>query len=237
MNIVKRILTFHNMMICVFFIVLLSISFKDSSIYDILGGINSSNKILNIIQIIKWNLCILPPIIISLIFLSEEFGIFRKFTFIRSKNVLQWILVRFGIIVFINYMYILLFFLITYCIGLNKEFEISNIILLFTVFPINIITISMLIETVSVTTNSQKNAIILYFFIEGFAVILGLIYPASSKYIISYWGMLKNQVFILQNRIIHICITSLIMIVIIIIMLIILTQFFKKYSERLNYIK
>ena len=239
MNIVKRVLNLKNIIIYLCFIVLLIISFNNSSIYEILGGIDSSknNNILNVTQIIKWNLCVLPPIIISLLFLSEEFGAFRKFTLIRSKNVKEWVLVRFGIVIFINYIYIFLFFIITYFIGINSELDIRDIILLLIVFPIHTVAISMLIETIAVITNSQKNAIISYFFIEGFTVILGLLYPTISKYLISYWGMLENQVFIFSSRIIHICITNLIMVVTIIIVLNILIQFFKKYSEKLNYIK
>ena len=239
MNIVKRVLNFKNIIIYLCFIVLLIISFNNSSIYEILGGIDSSknNNILNITQIIKWNLCVLPPIIISLLFLSEEFGIFRKFTLIRSKSVKEWVLVRFGIIVMINYIYIFLFFLVTDLIEINKELNIKDSLLLLFVFPIHTITISMIIETIATITNSQKNAMISYFLIEGFTVILGLLYPKISKYMISYWGMLENKIFIYSNRMIHICITNLIMIIITIILLIILIQFFKKYSEKLSFIK
>ena len=64
MNIVKRVLNLKNIIIYLCFIVLLIISFNNSSIYEILGGIDSSknNNILNVTQIIKWNLCVLPPI-------------------------------------------------------------------------------------------------------------------------------------------------------------------------------
>ena len=80
--------------------------FMGFSAQDGVGG-------LDILKTMEWNLCVLPPVSASLLFLMPELGTLSTYTILRSKNIRSWWLMRLAAVVVINYVFFL-FALIEY---------------------------------------------------------------------------------------------------------------------------
>ena len=72
--------------------------FMGFSAQDGVGG-------LDILKTMEWNLCVLPPVSASLLFLMPELGTLSTYTILRSKNIRSWWLMRLAAVVVINYVF------------------------------------------------------------------------------------------------------------------------------------
>lgn len=62
---------------------------------------------LDIMRTMEWNLCVLPPVSASILFLMPELGALSTYTIVRSKNIRRWWLMRLAAVVVINYVFFL----------------------------------------------------------------------------------------------------------------------------------
>lgn len=53
----------------------------------ILGGFSpQESRGMDILGIIRWNLCVLPPVAVSILFMDVEMGVLRVYTMVRSGS-------------------------------------------------------------------------------------------------------------------------------------------------------
>jgi len=60
---------------------------------------------LDIMRTMEWNLCVLPPVSASILFLMPELGALSTYTIVRSKNIRRWWLMRLAAEVGIYYVF------------------------------------------------------------------------------------------------------------------------------------
>ena len=141
---IGRILNLRNILIYFLaYILLFLVSEKGDSVVEICGGISVSRSSgLKVIQIMRWVLCVLPPIAVSILFMEEELGVCVIYTVIRAKNIRQWWCVHWLGVFVINLMYPALFTAVSVLMDVNKWTHGQNQALFFLIFEIHIFTMS-----------------------------------------------------------------------------------------------
>ena len=167
--------TFYLLMCC-----LLAATAEGRTVIDIWGGFVPSGGLLsNVIGIVRWNICVMPPVMVSNLFMIVETGKLSTFTVIRETSLEKWFYKR----------YIALAIILTTFLGFNKSLQLHQFFSFALLFPAHI----LLLISASVATllifRSAKAVLILYLIIEGIMVIIGTTFPVTSKYLIPYWGM------------------------------------------------
>ena len=75
-------------MYTVVIILLFAVTPGQKGVINILAGFSpQESRGLDIIGIIRWNLCVLPPIAASILFMDMEMGVLQIYTMIRSENI------------------------------------------------------------------------------------------------------------------------------------------------------
>lgn len=144
---------------------------------------------LDILKAMEWNLCVLPPISASLLFLMPELGTLSTYTVLRSKNIRRWWLMRLAPVVVINYVFFLfalvLLSLVPGSYLLWTEWSVAIVL-----FPLHTTLLSILCAGGMILFASRA-AIILYLLIECGLLMVGTAYPPVSLFLPPYWGMAK----------------------------------------------
>lgn len=176
------------------YILLLVTAPRPVSIVEILGGFSPTRSTgLNVISIVRWNLCVLPPAIVSILFMTSELGKLSCYTIIRAKSIKHWFLLRYTCIVLANIVYLLSFVLMTTALGYIAGCEIKSVCVLMLVFSIHITLISTISVILLVIFKSHRLALLSFLTIEGGMVVVGSLFPSASKYILPFWGMANNE--------------------------------------------
>lgn len=160
---------------------------------DILGGFSpQESRGLDIMGIMRWNLCVLPPVAVSILFMDVEMGVLRVYTMVRSENVKKWFLPRFMSIAAANLAYLLLFVGIAE-IGVGSGgYKRNDFGLFLAVFFLH----SFLMSVVSVALYGKSmkvhTAVVFYLLVEGIMVVIGDIFPRTAACLPPYWGMIRQ---------------------------------------------
>lgn len=175
---------------------------------DILGGISVQvSGEVNLMEILRWNLCVLPPVAMSSIFACSEAGAVCRFTMYRSKSIGRWYSDRILPVVILNYFYCLAFILFI-CLwnwggGLERVF-VEQII---AVFPMHTTLLSVVSFLLIIRYGSVKLSVIVYFLIDGLMVVVGSLFPPACKFLLPFWGMAANKIWLFSNQTQHVFIT------------------------------
>ncbi len=206
---IGRILNLKNILIYLLaYITLFLISEQGDSIVEICGGIPVSRSSgLNVVQIMRWALCVLPPVAVSILFMDEELGVCVIYTVVRAKNIRQWWCVHWLGVFVINIMYPALFTAVSVLTGINRWIYGQNLALFFLVFEIHIFTMSVLSVLILFLCKSLNMSVLFFGVVEIAMVAIGSISPELSTYIFPFWGMVKNENYLLQAGGAHLFIT------------------------------
>lgn len=159
---------------------------------ELLGGfVPRESRGLNILGIIRWNLCVLPPVAASILFMDAEMGALRIYTMIRSENVRKWFLPRLMGIAAANLVYPLLFAGLAAVAG-SGDYKRDGFGIFLAVFFLH----SFLMSTVSVVLCGKSGrvhaAVVFYLFAEGILVVVGNLFPRTAACLPPYWGMIRQ---------------------------------------------
>lgn len=191
------------------FLLLIITAPKGVSITELLGGFSAIGGMrrLNILGIMRWNLCVLPPVAASILFMSSELGPLSTYTVIRAASIKTWYLVRLCAVILANLIYIFAFILLGAAFGLNAGSEPFRLYQLMLVFPMHTALMSSISVMLLTVCRLSKASIFVYFVVEGVMVIGGSVFPGASKYLLPFWGMVQSEGLLLSNRGYHLLIT------------------------------
>ena len=191
------------------FLLLLITAPGNVSITELLGGFSAVRGMgrLNILGIIRWNLCVLPPVAVSTLFMSSELGRFSTYTVIRAASMKTWYLVRLCTVILANLIYTSAFTLLGAVLGLNARSELSQIYQLILIFPMHTTLMSGISAALLTISRSSKVSIFAYFIVEGGMVIGGSLFPSISQYLLPFWGMVQSEGLLWSSRGCHRLIT------------------------------
>lgn len=191
------------------FLLLLLTAPKSVSITELLGGFSAVGGMgrLNILGIIRWNLCVLPPVAVSIHFMSSELGSLSTYTVIRTTRIKTWYLARLCAVILANLGYIFVFILLGAVFGLNAKSDLFRLYQLTLIFPMHTALMSNISVALLTICRSSKVSIFAYFIVEGGMVIEGSLFPNASKYLLPFWGMVQSEGLLLSTRGYHLLIT------------------------------
>lgn len=160
---------------------------------NILGGFSpQESRGMDILGIMRWNLCVLPPVATSILFMDVEMGLLRVYTMVRSGSVKKWFLPRFMGIAAANLVYPLLFVGIAETGVGSGDCKRDGFGLFLAVFFLH----SFLMSVVSVALCGKSRgvpvAVVFYLFVEGVLVVIGNIFPRTAVCLPPYWGMIRQ---------------------------------------------
>ena len=168
------------------------ISEQGDSIVEICGGIiGVRSSGLNVVQIMRWALCVLPPVAVSIMFMEEELGACVIYTVVRAKNIRYWWCAHWLGVFAINLMYLVLFTVASALLGINRWIHGQNLALFFLVFEIHIFTMSVLSVMILFLCKSLNMSVLFFGVVEIAMVAIGSISPELSIYLFPFWGMVN----------------------------------------------
>ncbi len=160
---------------------------------DILGGFSpQESRGLDILGIMRWNLCVLPPVAVSILFMDVEMGVLRVYTMVRSGSVGKWYLPRFIGIVAANLVYLLLFVGITEAGVGSGDYKRNGFGLFLAVFFLHSFLMSVVSVALCGKSRRVHTAVVFYLLVEGIMVVIGDIFPRTSACLPPYWGMIRQ---------------------------------------------
>lgn len=204
----QRIMDRTALCICLGVTALLLLTSADTpTALNLLGGFSAATTMgmLNVVGIIRWILVVLPPTAISVLFITSELGPQSTFTMIRSKSVVRWIVARLGMILAVNLIYPLILLVVGFIFMPPPAIDAMR---LYIIFSIHTCMVSFLSVFLVAIFRSPKPAFLAFIIIEGCSVVVGNIVPSISKYMVGFWGMALNSIFLFDNSIVHYGITA-----------------------------
>jgi hypothetical protein len=166
------------------YVLLLVTAPGQASVIEIMGGFSPIGSTgLKVISIMRWNLCVIPPVIVSNLFMSLELGKLSCYTVIRTKSISHWFTMRYICVVLAGIGYLLSFMLITTTLGYNVGCGIKSICVFMLVFSVHITLVSTISMTLLIISRSHRIGM----------VVVGSMFPSVSKYILPFWGMANNE--------------------------------------------
>lgn len=214
---IRRILSRRNYVIYFAACLLLTIVTQEAgSAVDILGGFTpAQGGSLNVLEIMCWNLGILPPVGAAVLFMEEELGTMRYFTLPRSKSVRRWCLLRFAAIGAVNLSYLLTAEAVSvFCAmmragwsGETVKNAVGNavgnadmrkgcsIIIFLAVFFVHSFMMSSVSAALLAWKGRPQAPLLLFLVVEGCLTIVGNLFPRAGAYLPPYWGMARQARF------------------------------------------
>lgn len=171
---------------------LLIITAEGTAGVSIWGGFSPKNGSgLNIEDIIRWNLCVMPPAIVCNLFMIPEIGKLNTFTMLREKSVQKWFFRRYFTAVLAVLFYIAVVLMVTTIFGLNKNIGATYLLLFIIVFSIHCLLLVTASLGVLIKYKSSRATVLLYFAMEGIMVVVGSSFPSLSSFMPPFWGMVN----------------------------------------------
>lgn len=193
-KIISRVLT---PAIWIFYIIvgcLIILTAETKTVLDIWGGFTPTGGMaLNILGIMQWNICIMPPVVACNLFMIAEIGQLSIFTMAREHSVQKWYFKRYAAAVLSVFAYIAFVLLITTAFGFNRSLQLEQLVRFVLCFSMHSVLLVSASIAVLIIYKSSKAALLLYLTIEGIMVIVGSAYPVISNYLFPFWGMAKNN--------------------------------------------
>lgn len=160
---------------------------------DILGGFSpQESRGLDILGIMRWNLCVLPPVAVSILFMDVEMGVLRVYTMVRSESVKKWYLPRFIGIAAANLVYLLLFVGVAEIGMRSGDYKRNGFGLFLAVFFLHSFLMSVVSVALCGKSRRVHTAVVFYLLVEGIMVVIGDIFPQTAACLPPYWGMIRQ---------------------------------------------
>lgn len=160
---------------------------------DILGGFSpQESRGLDIQGIMRWNLCVLPPVAVSILFMDVEMGALRFYTMVRSESVRKWWLPRLLGMIAAHLAYLLLFVVAAEAGMGGGECKRSGFGLFLAVFFLHSFLMSAVSAALCGKSRRVHTAVVFYLFVEGIMVVMGDIFPRTAAFLPPYWGMIRQ---------------------------------------------
>lgn len=160
---------------------------------DILGGLSpQGGGGLDILGIMRWNLCVLPPVAVSILFMDVEMGVLRVCTMVRSGSVKKWYLSRFVGIAAANAAYLLLFVGMAEIGAGSGDYKRNGFGLFVAVFFLHSFLMSVVSAALCGKSRRVHAAVFFYLLVEGIMVVVGDIFPRTAACLTPYWGMIRQ---------------------------------------------
>ncbi len=194
-EVISRIIDKRTLILYFFtYMLLLIVSNEGDSIIDIFGGFSTSSKGgMNVIKIMRWNLCVLPPVAVSIIYMDKELGTFGIYTIVRCKHMRHWWCMHWMAVVFANLAYVIIPTITGIVIDKNIKYGKESYGLFFIVFLSHILLMSILSVLIFIVCRSLNMSILFFGIVEIFLVAMGSLYPQISPFLLPFWGMVKNE--------------------------------------------
>lgn len=190
---INRILNGRTIIMYAAVMILLLAVTPEKGAMDILAGFSpQEGRGLDMIGIIRWNLCVLPPVAASILFMDSEMGRLRIYTMIRSKNVKKWFIQRFMGIVTANLFYLFLPVAITEICAAVGDYKKKGFLLFLTLFFLHTLLISLVSVALFVQNKNLHITMVFYLTVEGIMVVIGEFFPKIAAYLPPYWGMIRQ---------------------------------------------
>ncbi len=206
---IRRILNVRNILIFLLaYMLLCLVSEKGDSVVEICGGFSVSHlSELHVIRVMKWALCVLPPIAVSILFMEEELRICVIYTIIRTKSIGQWWGIHWLGVFIVNVLYVVLVTVISVLQGIDRNIRIEDFILFFAIFGLHILAMSVLSVLILFVSKSLNMSVLFFGMVEIVMTAVGSISPGLCAYLFPFWGMVKNQNYLLHTVRAHLFIT------------------------------
>lgn len=180
---------------------------RDNSLLVTIGGFTADGYI-DVLGIIRWNLCVLPPVFMSASFFKNELGGMYTFTIFRIRSVAQWCRMRFAIILAFNIVYsgILLGCGAIYTIPACDNGKAAGLAIV--QFCVHTTMLSFFIAFIQGRAISASASVLAFLLVEGVGVSFGAILPGVSSYLPAFWGMANNEIYLFGRKDIHYALTQ-----------------------------
>lgn len=197
MKMIKRILGMPVLIIYFGTYFLLYAVFPEAgNVMELLGGISpQGGQGLHILGIMRWDICILPPVAAGILFMDSELGPLRIYTMVREKKADIWILRRFCSIFVSCAAYLSLFALLDVLNGRECRVSGGRFGIFLLIFFLHILLTSTVSAALLVISRDVKAAVLFFMVMEGLLVTAGDIYPQTAPYLPPYWGMIRQEAF------------------------------------------
>ena len=163
------------------------------SVMNVLGGFSpQGSRGLDIIGIMRWNLCVLPPVAASILFMDVEMGALRVYTLIRTKNAKRWFLPRFTVIAAANMIYLFLFTILAESYAGSGDYKRNRFFVFLTIFFLHSFMMSVVSVALCARNGGVRISVIFFLAVEGIMVVIGDIFPQTAAYLLPYWGMIQQ---------------------------------------------
>ncbi len=175
------------------FLLLFAVTPGQKDVLDILGGFSpQESREPDMIGMMRWSLCVLPPVAVSILFMDAEIGGLRFYTMVRAKTVKKWFFLRFMGIVAANLLYLLLFAVLTEICAGNGGYKRRGFLLFLLLFFVHSFCVSMVSVALCTQSKGIHMAVVFYLAVEGIMVVIGDIFPQTAAYLPPYWGMIRQ---------------------------------------------
>jgi len=212
----------HNLSVKTVFLHMLPLLFvvfvmaDDKSVIRTFGGISDVKTSIaaSLQEIMTWNLCVISPVLLCYRIFNIEFSTVRFNTIIRSGKIDHWWKKRTILIVFFNIGYSLLIILMDMIVNYDAPHP-WLYVNFFIAFTTHILFLSYIAILTLILNSRLQWSIILYLIIEIIFIIFGIELSSWRKYLLPYWGMINNSVYIGGTAICHFLITEVISLIVI----------------------
>lgn len=143
-------------------------------------------------KIMAWNICILPPAAVGMLYIDEELGRLGIYTMVRSGYVKKWWQLRWITLAAADALY-------TACITAmdmlwcGRGHECIEYVGFAAVFLIHVFVVTVLAVFVLVAAEALKAALLMYGFVEIFSTAAGCMNVELSSALLPFWGMVNYQ--------------------------------------------
>ena len=160
--------------------------------FSYLGGVVLGGS-LDIVSIIRWNVCVLAPVALSWLYFAPQLGPLCVYTMIRSGNIRRWLIERLTIVVILNFIYPLFNLCISCVEGIYTAYYAMDILKIYILFVGHTLMVSLISIVAFVLCRSAKAAVYLFAGFEIIGICVGSIIPSLAPYLPSFWGMYSTQ--------------------------------------------
>lgn len=143
-------------------------------------------------KIMAWNICILPPIAVGMIYTDEELGRPGIYTMVRSVYMKKWWSLRWITLAVADALYVV-FIIAMDMLWCDREHGCGEYGIFTVIFLIHIFAITVLAVCVLVVSKSLKTALFMYGFVEIFFTAAGCMNVGLSNVLLPFWGMVNYK--------------------------------------------
>lgn len=165
-----------------------------------------------IIEIIKWNLCVVPPILLCYSMFNMECSKLYLYTVLRYSSVKRWWKQRSMFILLLCSCYSLLLMLIHMITTVGETIEYREYLIGAVLFTLHIAMLGYCMVLCMTSNYGASSTILTYLAIEIGMVILGIRNTYLKVFLPPYWGMMR-YICAGENKYLKVCIATMLSIV------------------------